>query len=74
MAKAYELTGALHLGPQDKGSDTGPNPFRTSWQAVQKLNITENPYILVYAPRQQFFVRYPVPYKSNIQKPVVYMP
>ena len=55
MAKTLELLGVLPPGPPTRGLAFRPHPFTASRQAAQTSNLTENFYILIYAPTQLFF-------------------
>ena len=54
MAITKELRGSV---PVDfaRNLASGPHLFGDSQQAAQTLNLPEKNYILVYAPRKQFF-------------------
>ena len=45
----------------DFGLESGPHLLRASQQIAQKLNLTKNVYILLYAPRQHFFFNALIP-------------
>ena len=56
MAKTYiGASGGSVPGPPARGLASGSHQFGGLWQAPQTSNLTENIFILVYAPRQQFF-------------------
>ena len=55
MAKTWELPGVLPPGPPTRDLASRPHPFTASRQTAQTSNLTENFYILIYAPTQLFF-------------------
>ena len=58
MAKTWELPGVLPPGPPTRDLASRPHPFTASRQTAQTSNLTENFYILIYAPTQLFFFFY----------------